>query len=611
MGAIAAAVLVLVPLIITPGLLFYFDITPKVVCLLLGASAGALWLAAKGRLALLAGFRTGRWLVILLAAQALSLGASTAISRNPWLSVSGTDWRRLGVITYLAVIVFTLATSAYIVEHPRSVRIGRRAVSVAGLTAAVYGILQYLGWDPWLPAAAYHIGEGTAAIVRPPGTLGYASYFAAYLLIVAFAGVWAVIEEDSRVWRAVGFAATALAAAAIVVSGTRAAMLGLAVGAIVFLVWIGSRLRLRTAIVALGAPALAVLALYWSPWGAQLRSRVRWAAEEPLGGARFLLWRDSAAMGVKRPVLGYGPETFLSEFPRFQSVALAQEYPDFHHESPHNMFLDAFTSQGMLGLAALAGLCALGVYAGWRARSRAPGAAAALVAALAATCVSQQFTVLVAPTALFFLLTIGVLVAISGPETAPSRSRLGSAVCWLAVAAVLAVCAAMYFEADYALARCNRELDAGNLGAAIGAYQRARQWQMPGASPDLWYSRRLARIAQASSSPAVRWMAWRQAIEAASRATQTGEDPPSAWVNLAAFYAAQNDVADTVASLRSAAVAAPNWFKPHWLLAQALGAAGRWEEAEREALLAAHLNAGKNPEVAATAGEIQAHLKTH
>lgn len=173
---------------------------------------------------------------------------------NPWLSVSGTDWRRLGVITYLAVVIFTLATSAYIIEHPRSVRIGRRIVSVSGLAAALYGIVQYLGWDPWLPAAAYHIGEGASAIVRPPGTLGYASYLAAYLLFVAFCGIWTVIEEDRRFWRAVGFAATALAAAAIVLSGTRAAMLGLAVGAIVFLIWSGSRVKLVAAVMALGAP---------------------------------------------------------------------------------------------------------------------------------------------------------------------------------------------------------------------------------------------------------------------------------------------------------------------------------------------------------------------
>src|ERR1035441_6102828 len=45
---------------------------------------------------------------------------------------------------------------------------------------------QDLGWDPILPAAAYHVGAGIWTIVRPPSTLGYASYIATWLLYVVF-----------------------------------------------------------------------------------------------------------------------------------------------------------------------------------------------------------------------------------------------------------------------------------------------------------------------------------------------------------------------------------------------------------------------------------------
>lgn len=608
MGAIISAVLVIFPLVIAPGLLLYFDITPKIVCLLLGASVAAVWLGTKGRLSRLMSFRAGRWLVVLFVAQVLSLAASTAASRNVWLSISGTNWRRFGVVTYVAALVFTLAIAAYLVERPGALRGIRRAVAASGIVAALYGILQYSGWDPWLPAWAYHVGEGATAIVRPPGTLGYANYFAAYLLFVAFAGIWTALEEYGRAWRALGFAAFAAASVGVVVSGTRAAILGLVAGVLVFVALMWVRISLRATGVALGVSIVAVMALYWSPWGAQLRSRARWSAEEPLGGARLLLWRDSLRMAASRPVFGYGPETFSAEFPRFQSRALAREYPDFYHESPHNMFLDALVSQGLLGLAVLLGACALGCYAAYQARNRAPLATSALAAALAATCISQQFTVFVASTGLFFFSVIAALAAINAPDAPvapPPRRWLGLA-CGLPVSAAFLLCAVLYWQADYALARCNRALDTGNLNQAISEDGRARNWQLPGAASDLWYSRRVAQFAQVSADPSLRLGAWRQAMEAAVRAVRTAEDPQNAWYNLAEFYAAQNDLADTLTCLRSAAAWAPNWFKPHWMLAKALQAAGRLGEAEPEAMLAADLNAGKNPEVALTANEIRA-----
>ena len=89
---------------------------------------------------------------------------------------------------------------------------------------------------------------------------------------------------------------------------------------------------------------------YLSPAGLQLRSRTRWFLEDPWGGARPALWRDSLRMGLARPLLGFGPEVFTAEFPRYESISLAQAYPDFAHESPHNIFLDALISQGIPGL---------------------------------------------------------------------------------------------------------------------------------------------------------------------------------------------------------------------------------------------------------------------
>jgi hypothetical protein len=63
-----------------------------------------------------------------------------------------------------------------------------RVLCVAGVLAALYGIGQYFGLDPLLPAATYLAGEGNYQIVRPPGPLGHADYLAAFLLWPVFAG---------------------------------------------------------------------------------------------------------------------------------------------------------------------------------------------------------------------------------------------------------------------------------------------------------------------------------------------------------------------------------------------------------------------------------------
>jgi tetratricopeptide (TPR) repeat protein len=92
------------------------------------------------------------------------------------------------------------------------------------------------------------------------------------------------------------------------------------------------------------------------------------------------------------------------------------------------------------------------------------------------------------------------------------------------------------------------------------------------------------------------------AAAAAERAVQTAEDPFNAWYSLSEIYAARNDAAGAERCLRAAIAAHPNWFKPHWTLAQVLRFESRREEAEREGALAIDLDGGKHPEVARSLG---------
>ena len=599
-----ALIAVLLPLIITPRVSFFFDITPKIAALILGTCV-MLWFCKQNvnRIRAMARAPLGRWFVGLLAAQWISLAVAVALSSSRALSLNGSTWRRFGLLTQTCLILVAIFVTAWISEDRSRIRTVLRMCVGAGAVGALYGIFQYFGWDPLLPASAYQAGEDAFMIVRPPGTLGHADYFAAWLVAVFFAGLALAPMEDRRWRRAAAWIAMGLAAIAILLGGTRSALLGLAIGILVFV--LARRPRITRRSVALAAAGAACVALFTlSPPGARLRARVHWSIEDAWGGARLPLWRDSLTMAVQRPWTGFGPETFSSEFPAFQSLALARAYPDFYHESPHNVFLDAFTAQGVSGLLTL---LALAIY-GFRAcRRLGRNQAAPLAAGWAGLLVCHQFVVFISPTAAYFYLWLAMMAGSAiMAESAAVKSVRAPAIsrrAWVAyplaavVGFVLAVYAIRLVAADGALASVRRAFQAGDAEKAAQAYRMALAWQPQGPGADLYYSRGMAELAARSANPGVRVRAWREALEAGVRATRWAEDRHNAQYSLAALLAAQNDSAGAEQSLRNAIAAAPNWYKPHWTLARLLALTHRDDEALSEAYAALERGGGRHAEV--------------
>jgi O-antigen ligase len=599
-------VVALVPLVITPRLLSYFDITPKIAILLFGVSLGLLYRRENERnLRVLLGTRAGLWFVALLAAAWLAAAIATAFSLHPALSLNGGNWRRFGLIAWTALLLFTLLAAAWLAVDPKNIRTLLQAACASGALASLYGIFQYFGWDPLLPATAYQAGEGAFTIVRPPGTLGHADYFAAWLVVIVFFGLALVRLEQERWRKFAAGAASVLAIAAIVLSGTRAALLGLIVGAIVFA--IAGRRRIGKSAVAIGLASLAAVALFFvSPAGVKLRARLHWSLEDARGGARPLLWRDSLRMSTHRPIAGFGPESFATEFPQFESLELARAYPDFYHESPHNIFLDALTAEGALGLLALLCMCMLAAVAAIDALRSRNETAAALAAAFAGILICQQFTVFIPATALYFFLIVGLLIVCSQPVR-PTRM---TALRWLFPVSILAALFFAYFAtrmlvADVFLAAAHRQIQSEDARGAAQAYQAELRWQLRGTGSDLNYSRAMQQLASHSQDLATQLQARQQAMEAGIRATSTAEDRQNAWFNLATLFAAENNVAATERSLRNAIAWSPNWFKPHWSLAQLLEMTNRHSEALLEARAAVERNGGHDPEVTETLRKLE------
>jgi hypothetical protein len=362
---------------------------------------------------------------------------------------------------------------------------------------------------------------------------------------------------------------------------------------------------------AIALTCIASLGLFFfSPAGTKLRARLHWSIDDARGGARLLLWRDSMEMGMHRPIVGFGPETFASEFPRFESVQLASAYPDFYHESAHNIFLDALTSQGVLGLLALAGLIALGSWAALHACRRGDPLDRALGAAFVALLVAQQFTAFIFTTSLYAHLLIAMLVvtAWTSPALSKSSTRAAWAVVPLSLIALVFVgYAAQLLFADHALALTWRRLASADIAGAKDAYAMVLRWQPAGTTSDLSYSRQMQQAAQRTPVFTTRLLARQQALDAGIRAVRNAEDRQNAWYNLAMLLAEQKDAAGTERSLRNAIAWAPNWFKPHWSLARLLMLTGHADDAVREARLALECDGSHDPEVTETWKQLQAH----
>ena len=119
----------------------------------------------------------------------------------------------------------------------------------------------------------------------------------------------------------------------------------------------------------------------------------------------------------------------------------------------------------------------------------------------------------------------------------------------------------------------------------------------PAQVADLAYSRAMRDLAARTPNFAVRLAASQQALESGIRAVSNAEDRQNAWYNLATVLAIQNDSSGVERALRNAMAWAPNWFKPHWALAQYLELANRHKEALGRSPIAVECDGNKDPEV--------------
>ena len=291
---------------------------------------------------------------------------STLLAENGWLA-----FRALGVSLSGAVLFWCGRTLA---------RAGRsQALLVALALAVVLGALTAL-------AQAYGlVTTSLASLSRAPGgTFGNRNFMAHLVTIGLPVLLLVTVETRSRAGFVLGSIGVMLAAAALVLSRSRAAWVGAAVcgaflaieGLWVGRLWADDRLRRRVLRLATTAAAGLVLSLI-------LPNRLNWRSNSPYldsltgvanyregsGRGRLIQYGNTLAMAVHHPIFGVGPGNWPVAYPRFMSPG----DPSFHigdiiptNPWPSSDWMAMLAERGFLALILLAlvgGSLTLGAWA--------------------------------------------------------------------------------------------------------------------------------------------------------------------------------------------------------------------------------------------------------
>lgn len=321
-----------------------------------------------------------------LAALVLSAALSTALAVNRTVALFGAYFRYEGLLTVAAyALLFWLAARAL---DPAGAWSVARALLAAGCGAAVLAILQSIVGSALVSGAAAESASTLGGALRAGSTLGNAGALAAFLAMLLPLAAHELARARSAGDRLLAANAALLLGLALLLTYSRAAWLGAALGCALPLAPALRGHGRRALAGAAGAAALAVGGL-WAlaairaapPWATAVLARAATLADpvQGSGATRLHIWHDTLGLIAARPWIGWGPDTFGLVFPRFQT---GDWTAGFLVDKAHSDLLQVAATQGIAGVAAYVALLAMVGVAFWRGRGR-PRAAALLGAWLA------------------------------------------------------------------------------------------------------------------------------------------------------------------------------------------------------------------------------------
>lgn len=482
---------------------------------------------------------------------------SAMFGASPARGLVGTIERRWGVLTWASFLGFYVLLRLYLDD--RFWRLALQAAVAVATAVALYGLLRAGGLWPGQQEAA-----GWARI---ESTLGNAGYLGAYLTLSLALTAYLGVRTAGPGWKMLYGCVGLVQLAALLGSGTRAAVVGIAAAMLVLaVVWAfaSTEGRVRrgagaTVVALVGAGVVAVAAAtggdpHVSTWW----DRVLTALSTETSSARFRLvaWTAALREVAIDPLLGAGPETFEQVWSRQFDPAMYHVSSTPVLDRAHNVLVHVGATTGLLGLVAYMGIwAALGhsLVRAWRRRTLSAAAVSALAFGAIAYFVYLLFWFEDHSSFLLFIVLAGLAGHFGSADGSPDpgvesgggtderASGPVSVVARIGVPALLlALAAALAWHNVRVL---NAARDAWNGEYAMDAWKGAERYQaalavgLPGSEPILrGYQRRLAFLASygdsgSSEGPSPRM---EKALAAAERAADRWEvrEPENPWVQI-------------------------------------------------------------------------------
>jgi O-antigen ligase/Flp pilus assembly protein TadD len=442
----------------------------------------------------------------------------------------------------------------------------RRAAWIA--IAAAGAIEGIIGLRDWTQTVIFQ-GDPRWRIF---GTMYNPNVLAGYLVValaaaaVVLALAWRYTQERTDRPRfaliAAGFAPLILGAA-LLLTASRAGMLGALAGAATFAVAAPTRIRARW-FVAAGLALVLVVAV-----APPLRNRLISATAQSNSAIfRWYTWVGTAEMIRERPLLGYGPGTFEHAYPQHAIVGFTR----MAHQTPLQIAAEAGVPALLLALAAVA-VIARRLIAGLRSGGPRALECAAALAALAAVGVHNlaDYTWYVPAVGMSLAAILGLGLA-SSAEEAPAAGRARRWPLWLAaaLALIVALLAAGGLQAQRLQAQAKAMVARGHYQPAAAALRRAAELDPLDAGI-------AADLAQASAVTSIGPPT--RAVELRLRAAELNPLDGGNYVGLAELYARLDEEQSALAAAQRAVEVAPNSSRSYVTLAQLQERFGREDEA--------------------------------
>ncbi|KKT80825.1 MAG: hypothetical protein UW78_C0024G0010, partial [Candidatus Azambacteria bacterium GW2011_GWA1_44_9] len=230
---------------------------------------------------------------------------------------------------------------------------------VAASIVSIYALSQLLG------SADIHQGS-----TRIDATLGNAAYMAVYMLINLFLAAYLGVVATKNIWLRSLYGGLALWFTILLyLTQTRGTILGLIGGLFLLgliLAWRGEG-RLKKMAIGLSIGVVVLVGMFFALRNTDLiknsQTLSRFASislTEQTTTSRFTIWSMSLKAVAERPILGWGPESYVYVFSKYYDPVLWRQEPWF--DRSHNVFLDWLVTTGVLGLTAYLFLFGVAIY---------------------------------------------------------------------------------------------------------------------------------------------------------------------------------------------------------------------------------------------------------